>query len=74
MRSASRPSRPPSPALPPRHHHQIITKSSKYSLFDPAKEMVYISMERGEKAEGKASVDLLASYFGKSGASWLTQV
>ncbi|GAX78096.1 hypothetical protein CEUSTIGMA_g5538.t1 [Chlamydomonas eustigma] len=52
---------------------RIITKSSKYSIFDPAKEMVYITMDRREKTEGKAAVDLLGSYFGKSGASWLTQ-
>ena len=35
---------------------------------------VYITMERNEKTEGKAAVDLLGSYFGKSGASMLTQV
>ena len=31
-------------------------------------------MGKQEKTEGKAAVDLLASYFGKSGASFLTQV
>lgn len=27
-----------------------------------------------QKNEGKAAVDLLGSYFGKSGASWIMQV
>ena len=30
-------------------------------------------MDGQEKKEGKSTVDLLGSYFGKSGASWLTQ-
>lgn len=29
---------------------------------------------KAEKTEGKGAVDLLGSYFGKSGASWITQV
>jgi AAA family ATP:ADP antiporter len=51
----------------------VFARSSKYSLFDPAKEMVYIEMERDEKSRGKAAVDLVGSQIGKSGASWLTQ-
>ncbi len=35
---------------------------------------VYITMSKEEKKEGKAAVDLLGSYFGKSGASWIMQV
>lgn len=35
---------------------------------------VYITMSKEEKQEGKAAVDLLGSYFGKSGASWIMQV
>jgi AAA family ATP:ADP antiporter len=52
---------------------RVLSKSSKYSLFDPSKEMVYISMEKQERMDGKSTVDILASYFGKSGASWLVQ-
>jgi hypothetical protein len=31
-------------------------------------------MSKEEKTEAKATVDLLGSYFGKSGASWIMQV
>lgn len=52
---------------------QIFARSSKFSLFDPAKEMVYIEMSREEKARGKAAVDLVGSQVGKSGSAWFTQ-
>lgn len=53
---------------------RVASRAPKYSLFDPAKEMVYITMKKEEKNEGKAAVDLLGSYFGKSGASWIMQI
>jgi AAA family ATP:ADP antiporter len=40
---------------------QVFARSSKFSLFDPAREMVYISMSEDQKAQGKAAVDLLGS-------------
>lgn len=52
---------------------QVVCKASKYSLFDPAKEMVYIEMSKEEKIRGKAAVDLVGNQLGKTGASWLSQ-
>lgn len=40
---------------------QVCARSSKFSLFDPAKEMAYIQMSRAEKSKGKAAVDLIGS-------------
>jgi ATP:ADP antiporter, AAA family len=56
------------------HDLQVFARSSKFSLFDPAKEMVFIEMSKEEKSKGKAVVDLVGSQIGKSGASWITQV
>jgi hypothetical protein len=39
----------------------VFARASKYSLFDPAKEMVYIEMDADEKKQGKAAVDLVGS-------------
>jgi AAA family ATP:ADP antiporter len=52
---------------------QVFARSSKFSLFDPAKEMVYIEMSKDEKSKGKAAVDLIGSQIGKSGGAWVTQ-
>lgn len=44
---------------------QVFSRSAKYSLFDPAKEMVYIEMDADEKKQGKAAVDLVGSQVGR---------
>lgn len=45
---------------------QVFARASKYSLFDPAKEMVYIEMDADEKKQGKAAVDLVGSQVRRS--------
>ena len=52
---------------------QVFARSAKFSLFDPAKEMVYIEMSKEEKGRGKAAVDLVGAQVGKSGGAWITQ-
>jgi ATP:ADP antiporter, AAA family len=53
--------------------NNVLTKASKYSVFDASKELAFIPLPKEARIKGKAAIDGVGSRLGKSGSSLLQQ-
>lgn len=51
----------------------VASRASKYALFKPAEEMVYIHLDEESRTKGKAAIDVVGNQAGKSSGSLINQ-